>query len=130
MKNVSIGIGIFLGMLAVPIAMYYINRVVYKGNNAEKAAPIYIRNSEDLKVVIPEAAAYGKSGPFDFKFKSYKKNIQADRDGYVCEIWFFSKEYGKYFNFLLYDNLKNDDLLLCLNISGQKTRITVNKNDL
>lgn len=130
MKNFGVLAGIILGMVAVSLGFYFINKIAFKGNDITKALPAYINNSVKLKVTVPEADPKHVTGQFDFNFKTYKKNIRADKNGDVCQILFFSKEYSKYFNILLYDDRRADDGIIVLNISEQQVTITVNKDDL
>jgi hypothetical protein len=130
MKNKGVLIGIILGTIAFSAGFNIVNKIRYKGNDVTKALSAYKDNSTELKVTTPESDPGNKTGLFDFHFKYVKKDVYADKDGSVTQITFYSKEYKKFFNLLLYDLERNEKDLLILNIDYQQLFITVNKDDL
>ncbi|MET4084049.1 hypothetical protein ABIB40_004023, partial [Pedobacter sp. UYP30] len=54
LHNILIGLAFVVGAsIAVPLYMYVSNSLFHKGNDAKSVIPLYIKNSEELEVKVP-----------------------------------------------------------------------------
>ncbi|OKS88637.1 hypothetical protein [Mucilaginibacter polytrichastri] len=130
MNKTLIGIAVAVGMvIGLPLYLYVVNHLFYKGNDAKAVIPTYIQNSIELKVQIPE------QNPFDlnkslltFEYSDYKSVLNKNGNGNLYLMKFYSSEYKKYFVARLFDYSKT--FFLHLTMDKKDVFITVNQDDL
>ncbi|MET4084057.1 hypothetical protein ABIB40_004031 [Pedobacter sp. UYP30] len=77
LNNILIGLAFVVGAsIPVPLYMYISNSLFHKGNNAEAVIPLYMRNSEQLPVKIPDIDPFNsKYTLFTYTLSSYKSTL-------------------------------------------------------
>ncbi|MCV9930476.1 hypothetical protein OIU83_22640, partial [Flavobacterium sp. LS1R49] len=142
MKNLGVpyAIGyIIAGIIILPLLIFAVDKILFKGNNAEKYIYQYLDNSEELKIKIDldaktnytiedlKSTAEGK----DFTFGHEIYTAFLSRKGgkiYIDKIGFYSEEYRKFFTIRLTN--MGDNYYLRNVIKNKNVIITVNKDDM
>jgi hypothetical protein len=129
MKNSFIGIGVGIGMLiGVPLYFFVVNNLFYKGNPATKVIPAYIKNSQDIKVFVPDCDPQDSNSPMTYKDTLYTSKLQKNGDGYLFKINLYSREYKKHFGITVFN--PSPTLRLPYVLLNKEIVMTVNNDDL
>lgn len=130
-SNTAIGIGIGIGMVvAVPLFLFVMNHLFYRGNDGKTYAPVYMRDSEDLKVQVPEWLPDNPASQLTFKDTSYFSKLKRNGSGELFTATFFSKEYNKYFIIKLFDPSNVAVTMYYQHLGQSDLLLTVNKEDM
>ncbi|MET4084061.1 hypothetical protein ABIB40_004035 [Pedobacter sp. UYP30] len=131
LNNILVGLAFVVGAsIAVPLYMYISNSLFHKGNDAKAVIPIYMQNSEDVKVMVPERKIHDSSSLLIYKDTSYVSTLKKNGNGDLFKIRFYDINYKKYFIIKLFDyaGLKKTYFLPDV-LENKDLLITVNKKD-
>ncbi|OKS88636.1 hypothetical protein [Mucilaginibacter polytrichastri] len=128
MKKAFVGIAVAVGMvIGLPLYLYVVNHLFYKGNDAKAIVPVYIHNSQQFKVLVPERDPRDINSLLTYKDTSYFSKLQKNGRSDLFEIKIFSSEYKKYFEIRMFDS--SPTIFLPDILSKKYVILTVNKGE-
>ncbi|MET4084059.1 hypothetical protein ABIB40_004033 [Pedobacter sp. UYP30] len=129
LNNILIGLAFVVGAsIAVPLYMYISNSLFHKGNDAKAVIPIYMQNSEELTIKVPDSDPFNPNYTlFTYKSTTFKSTLKNNGNGYLFKATFYSANYKKYFIIRLFDY--SGTMFLPRSIKNKEVIVTVNKDD-
>ncbi|OKS88638.1 hypothetical protein [Mucilaginibacter polytrichastri] len=128
MKNLIVGIAVAVGMcIGVPVYLFVVNNLFHKGNNVKNIVPVYIHNSQQFKVLVPDRDPRDPNSLLTYKDTSYFSKLQKNGRGDLFKIKIFSSEYKKYFEIRMFDS--SPTIFLPDILSKKYVILTVNKGE-
>ncbi|MET4084060.1 hypothetical protein ABIB40_004034 [Pedobacter sp. UYP30] len=129
LNNILIGFALVLGAsVGVPLYMYISNSLFHQGNDAKTVIPLYMKNSQELEVKVPNYDPFKPNNSlFVFKDTTFKSTLKRNGNGYLFKASIYSDKYKRYFIIRLFDY--SGTSYLPDQMMNKNIVITVNKED-